>query len=298
MLSPERPPSIETLQMEDWSNLKASFGWIYEGPVKPFYRKSTYQYPGQSVFLLRRGTLLIRTPRGSVQAHAGQWIVPNYWNRYQEFSEDAEILSLHIDLNWPGGHPLFNLEVAAVFDANSAPEMEKQSLELLDIIQSTFSDAREFLPKAYAPLLTHIAIQRYFYLWLFTYIETLLQMGYRPSRLGQIDPRVLEAVHVLDLAPLGTRFNERDLARHSSLSSSQLARLFSKQFGLTPRAYFEKRKLERAMTSIRNAMPIKEVAFDLGFSCLPHFSGWFRKKTGVSPRLFQAQHREMPNSCN
>jgi AraC family transcriptional regulator, transcriptional activator of pobA len=34
-------------------------------------------------------------------------------------------------------------------------------------------------------------------------------------------------------------------------------------------------------------MPVKEIAFDLGFSDLAHFSNFFKSKTGVSPRSFR-----------
>jgi AraC family transcriptional regulator, transcriptional activator of pobA len=36
-------------------------------------------------------------------------------------------------------------------------------------------------------------------------------------------------------------------------------------------------------------MPVKEIAFDLGFSDLAHFSNFFKSRTGVSPRSFRNQ---------
>ncbi|MDO6388585.1 helix-turn-helix transcriptional regulator [Pontibacter sp. BT731] len=36
-------------------------------------------------------------------------------------------------------------------------------------------------------------------------------------------------------------------------------------------------------------LPVKEIAFDLGFSDLAHFSNFFKSKTGMSPRSFREQ---------
>jgi AraC-like DNA-binding protein len=34
---------------------------------------------------------------------------------------------------------------------------------------------------------------------------------------------------------------------------------------------------------------VKEIAYELGFSSLPHFSAWFRRRNGLSPRAFRAR---------
>lgn len=57
--------------------------------------------------------------------------------------------------------------------------------------------------------------------------------------------------------------------------------------GSTPRHYLEKRRMDYAYRRLR--MPdaqVKEVATTLGFVHLSHFSKWFKKHLGQSPRHF------------
>jgi AraC-like DNA-binding protein len=39
---------------------------------------------------------------------------------------------------------------------------------------------------------------------------------------------------------------------------------------------------------------VKEVAFELGFSSLSHFSAWFRRQHGLPPREFRLTSAQTP----
>jgi AraC-like DNA-binding protein len=57
---------------------------------------------------------------------------------------------------------------------------------------------------------------------------------------------------------------------------------------MTPYAYFESLRLEFACRRLRVPdVRIKEVAIDLGFASLSHFSKWFRKHQAQSPRQYR-----------
>ena len=74
----------------------------------------------------------------------------------------------------------------------------------------------------------------------------------------------------------------------SGLSTSRLDRLCAQTYGFTTHQYWDRRRLERAkMLLAAYATPIKQVAFKLGFLQLSHFSAWFKRHTGTSPRAFQ-----------
>ncbi len=55
-------------------------------------------------------------------------------------------------------------------------------------------------------------------------------------------------------------------------------------FLIQNRATLEAKRLLHA-----SEMPIKEIAFELGFNDLAHFSNFFKNKTGASPRSFRSQ---------
>lgn len=244
-------------------------------------------HSGQSVYLIEEGSLLVRTQKGTIRSGPGCWVLPTPGERYQKFSDNARILSLHFQLHWPGGQPLFSWDVAATWKKSETPPFEMRSKRLQRLVAREFPGVRSDLSIRPSTLANNLLLREHFFSWLRCYVDTLLSLGFVPSRLSRMDERLLHVVQVLDRMAFQVPYRERELAREINLSVSQLDRLFVKQFEITPRRYLEKRKLERAMTAMQTAASIKEVAFDLGFGSLPHFSGWFRQKTGVSPREFR-----------
>jgi AraC-like DNA-binding protein len=65
----------------------------------------------------------------------------------------------------------------------------------------------------------------------------------------------------------------------------QFKRLFKQQFDLTPLQYWERRRLESACLRLEaDSLPIKAIATSLGFRGQSHFTVWFKRRAGVSPR--------------
>ena len=60
--------------------------------------------------------------------------------------------------------------------------------------------------------------------------------------------------------------------------------MFKKYTGISPAQYHLQLRIKKAedMLSMTNK-PIKEIAFELGFSSLFYFSRLFKQKTGVNP---------------
>lgn len=279
------------LSLTELGHLNSELIWAHDSVWKAPLRSKRYQAPGQSAFLVQGGELEVETDSGRVVVGPGNWCFPHQGPRLLRAEAGAHFLAIRFRLYWPGGEPLFNAPIATVIEAAAAPRMEKQARVLVRTVAKALPGAAGDLPWQKTDLLTYFRFQRAFDSWLYTYLEAMLETGAVPARLARADPRVLRVVAWLDEHPLDKPFDEARLLVESGLSASQLTRLFTHQFAVTPHQYFEARKLTRAKTLIRSSpLAIKQIAFEVGFGSLPAFSRWFRHKTGQSPRDFK--HRE------
>lgn len=79
-----------------------------------------------------------------------------------------------------------------------------------------------------------------------------------------------------------------DIAAHVHLSRSRAVHLYRESYGTTPYHYYLNQKLELAQTLLkRTTLSIQEIAEQLGFSDYHHFSGFFKKRCGVSPSYYR-----------
>jgi len=76
-------------------------------------------------------------------------------------------------------------------------------------------------------------------------------------------------------------------------SYGHLARLFRRTYGVTPLAYVNAQRIQRARRLLRDtALSVSEIAHRTGFDEISGFSRLFRKQTGMSPREFRRQARK------
>ena len=73
------------------------------------------------------------------------------------------------------------------------------------------------------------------------------------------------------------------LAGRIGYSSEHFSRAFKKKFGLSPRLYHEKCRMNEAREHLARGSSIQDTAFSCGFKSSSHFSTWFRKREGLSP---------------
>lgn len=82
------------------------------------------------------------------------------------------------------------------------------------------------------------------------------------------------------------------LARVSGVSAAHFARSFKQAFGLPPHRYLLTRRIERAMTLLRETeLSITEIAFQTGWASLGSFGRIFRDITGTTPGAIRARER-------
>lgn len=285
MLASPLTTLVQRLPFIEWSNLHAHLAWIYDGEVEARWRQGVVESPHLTAWLVRRGQVKVRVKGKTLRATAGQWLFPPSGDLEREFSEDAKILSVRFRASWPTGEDLFDEGLGVVFSAAAHPELERAARPLARFAAKNFPQGFRFLMEEPATLAQHLHLQTLFAHWLEVAVTVLAAQGLAPSRMGRIDSRLLKAVQLIDRRSLSSPLEERKLAREVGLSVSQLTRLFIRQFGVSPRVYCDQRRYEHARATLQSSpQTIKEVAFELGFSSLPHFSAWFRRRHGRSPR--------------
>jgi AraC-like DNA-binding protein len=79
-----------------------------------------------------------------------------------------------------------------------------------------------------------------------------------------------------------------ELSRVVGISDTQLFRLFKKYLKVSPLAYLNNMKIKRAGELLRHTLiPLKEIAFNLGYEEPAYFTNQFRKAMGMSPREYR-----------
>ncbi|GGF66766.1 AraC family transcriptional regulator [Paenibacillus albidus] len=82
-----------------------------------------------------------------------------------------------------------------------------------------------------------------------------------------------------------------ELAGELNMSRSQCSKIFKKVYGVSPRQYLTQLKLNLAkqlLVSTNNT--VEDIADELGFHSVSHFSRQFRRGTGLSPNQFRPRH--------
>ncbi len=84
-----------------------------------------------------------------------------------------------------------------------------------------------------------------------------------------------------------TPLDRQHLADAVGISPSHLDRLFRHHLGESPKAYWDRIRVEHACRRLMQPdTRVQEAAAELGFDSLSYFSTWFRKQLGCSPRAF------------
>jgi transcriptional regulator GlxA family with amidase domain len=80
------------------------------------------------------------------------------------------------------------------------------------------------------------------------------------------------------------------LARIALVSEAHFIRSFRRTFGETPHRYLQRRRVERAMSLLRETgLSVSDVCLDVGFTSFATFSRTFREIVGESPSSYRGR---------
>ncbi|PAW78060.1 MAG: hypothetical protein B9S32_09240 [Verrucomicrobia bacterium Tous-C9LFEB] len=284
------PPTAEPLG--NWYDFRTQLAWIYDGPLGKKYQQNEYLSHPQAAWLIRKGTVTLTLGNTRECYREGYWVFPRDKKGYQEFSPDAQILSIRFVAEWPTGEPLFDRSKSYAISAAKLPEFTRISEMLEQHVGREYPGVTVELQRMSGSPRRFFEMQRMLYDWMQAYTAAMESQGLTPHTIAKLDDRVREAVHILEKRTLNHPLRERELAILVGLSLSQLNKLFVRNLGKTPTEYWEEKRLSAArLTLLSSERSIKSIAYDLGFSSLPHFSAWVKKKLGQSPRHFRLRRR-------
>ena len=90
---------------------------------------------------------------------------------------------------------------------------------------------------------------------------------------------------------LNTKIDLNSLAKIFGKSKYQFIRWFKSHLGITPFEYILLKRVEFGKSLIQQGMPLVDVSLDAGFYDQSHFSNYFKKYVGVTPKVYSS-------SCN
>jgi AraC-like DNA-binding protein len=271
----------------DWLNLQLHLLWCYDhkaetgpgGTTRPIY------WACNSAWLVRSGFAQVERKGMTYRATAGEWLIVPKGTFARSFADSTHLLSVGYNAQWPDGQLLFDDGLPLVIKASEHPDLEITASRLTGLAAMPTSkwDTR----KQPVSCRTFLRLNAEAGDWFVTLLDILAMHSVHPHSRQKMDPRVLNAIRILDGHPLHTPFDQDSIAVKAGLSLVHLVRLFRRDLHTTPKDYFEGRRFEQAvkLLSLPNASP-KQIAYDLGFKHLSHFSTWFKKTNGTPPRNY------------
>lgn len=268
--------------------MTVSLRWVYEGGL-PEDGRGRRNNPDLAAWLLLRGKADVAFDGGTrARARAGDWLfLPAGW-RAQRFSDDARIFSICWRARWPDGRPLFDAGLPVVLPAAEHPRLEAAARRVDAFARRELRKGTSRAPRSRGG--SHITASVFLrseillMVWLDRVVDAFAGYGIHPAVHELPDDRVLSALEVIETFSLSRKLSAARLAAAAGLSESQLNRLFVRHLGHTAKAHLEMRRIVEARHLLaKGDVPIKEVAFLLGFSSQSAFYNWFKKHEGVKP---------------
>lgn len=278
--------------VHDWAALQPDLLWVIDGPIAPGKGNVTERRDRQvGAILVRKGLVSIRAEGMHVRARAGQWLVCQASNVAQSVEPGTILLSLRCLLGWPNRKPMFRGGPLRVLSARDHPELERRAAALLRLAgnrQLYWEAPMLHLADERIEFGTFIRYQRALFEWVGALVEAMESETAGLQAFTTSDARLTRCIRMLDVLPPREPFPGSEIERICGVSLSQVNRLCRQEHGCSLQQYRERRRLERATTGVRErARPTKEIAYELGFRQLSHFSAWFKRHTGQPPRAYR-----------
>ncbi len=290
------PAWTTTCTLRDWESMRSKLLFIFDNPMTTGTADGTFDRHGEySAWLVRQGQAHVNCDGQECTVRAGQWLICTGKRITQKLEPGLHLMSLRMSAAWPNGDDLFTGPPLLLIQAKDHPHLEPLATQLLADVGYVESrpehPSHTFLWRHRLDYLTFCRYQRHQIEWFEAIGQVMREGGIGIDIPRGIDPRLASALFVIDNLTFGEPFPTDRLNHHAGLSLGQLNRMCVRSYDLTLHAYWEQRRLERARQLLATpAASVKEIAYQLGFTQLSHFSTWFKRNVGESPRTYLKKH--------
>jgi len=292
--------------LHDWNSLRTQLIYVRNGPMPKGSADGHYTRHNElSAWLLHRGSARLVADGKEFTVRAGQWLICNAKQIYQELSHDITLLSVRIRHDWPEGAQLFSSNSpVCIFPADGHPELESIAMEMVKDIGTvkwgSYDRSYSFLWVNRVNYQAYIRQQAHLCLWLSELADVLAkQPGWDITIPAGVDARLAQAMFVIDRQHLDKHYPIEEMETASGLGIKKLNRISLAACGMTLHAYWEQRRVERARRALeQEGVSVKEIASGLGFTQLSHFSAWFKRHTGEAPRGYRLKFTDQAPKNN
>lgn len=102
------------------------------------------------------------------------------------------------------------------------------------------------------------------------------------------DTSIINCIRYIDANFCDATLNLQAVCNATFISVSSLQRAFVKYFGMSPKQYIIRLRMEKALELLmKNDLPVKEISFSCGFSDEKYFARVFKEKYGYPPSRFR-----------
>jgi AraC-like DNA-binding protein/mannose-6-phosphate isomerase-like protein (cupin superfamily) len=276
---------------------------VHVPDVEAYHHIAPHRHAYYEIFIIRQGTVRHLTPDGSEQLSRGDAFVltPRAAHGFRDMRALVKT-NLYIQPHWlfedlrllwhEEGLVRFLLADALFHQARE--EVLHNGTVHLKLTESEMKACeRELADMAgeagkQRPSLTLFNACLLKVLWVLN--QAFLREETRP-RLA-LDPQVWQAAErVEEMIRNGAPFDVRVLARDVGISRPRLVRLLKDATGLSPRDFYQKRRIDLAKGLLQEPeSSVTEVAHQLGFADTAHFCRVFKKAAGATPNTYRQQH--------
>lgn len=287
-------PSPALISPALWQGLCLEWLWVYHGVV-PRVREWSQEIgvpPG--VFFVESGEVRIQAEGREITVKPGHAFFSAPGVRRQWFEAGTRLLSVGLRCQFPDGRPLYQTGLNVAFPARGLASLQSETHRLFSAVHGrrkkvSYAEGKALQNRSVADWARHEAAFRQ---WFAEYASTLESKGIRPAFQSRPEDRRLQRLcEWLQTRPLDAALDWTGIAEELQLSSRRMQQLLREELGTTAQTHLEKRRLEHACQRLsQEDVPLKEIAFSLGFRHPPHFTTWFRRHLQMTPTAYRSGH--------
>jgi len=289
------PKPFYPVEALDPRHIRAELIWANERVVEPTFHQLRFQVRDEtSCLCIRKGEMQIRYGEREKVLHAGSWLFPGSGHSEFRFQPGTRIYSIRFRLLHLEGGRIFPQPDPLKVEGDEADDLADATVPLIRHLEVWPREGSLLLGRDRIPLADNLDIEADFLRWLALYSRVMRRLGQEMRPRRDRDERVLRAMDRIEQHPMREPWSEEELAATCGVSVRHLRRLFQDETGKSPRDLYQQRRRDLARHGVgETVIPFKELAFELGFRAPPHFTHWFRKQEGVSPREFRMNQPQM-----